>query len=61
VEEIERVVICLLLQAGSDSLLTSAAFIKLANSFFGGLDGLGRYKDILYGYGEPSLSLETKQ
>ena len=40
------------LQAGSDSLLTSAAFIKLANSFFSGLDGLGRYKDILYGYGE---------
>jgi CCR4-NOT transcription complex subunit 7/8 len=38
-------------QAGSDSLLTSAAFIKLANSFFGGLDGLGKYKDILYGYG----------
>ena len=42
--------ICLL-QAGSDSLLTSAAFIKLANSFFGGLEGVAKYKDVLYGYG----------
>lgn len=40
------------MQAGSDSLLTSAAFIKLASSFFGGLMGVSKYKDVLYGYGK---------
>ena len=43
------------MQAGSDSLLTSATFLKLTNSFFGGLSGLGKYKDVLYGYGVDGL------
>lgn len=38
-------------QAGSDSLLTSAAFLKLADAFFGGLDGLRGHRGVLYGLG----------
>ena len=30
-------------QAGSDSLLTSATFLKLADTFFSGLEGLRRW------------------
>ncbi|KAL6762035.1 CCR4-associated factor [Haematococcus lacustris] len=38
-------------QAGSDSLLTSFAFIKLSNKFFQGVEGASRYCGILYGLG----------
>ena len=38
-------------QAGSDSLLTSFAFIKLANKFFQGIDGASKHMGILYGLG----------
>lgn len=42
-------------QAGSDSLLTSLAFLKLAQSRFGGVGaegGLGRHVGVLYGLGD---------
>lgn len=40
-------------QAGSDSLLTALAFLKLAESRFGGVDGgLSRHAGVLYGLGE---------
>lgn len=39
-------------QAGSDSLLTSLAFLKLAQSRFGGVGGLARHAGVLYGLGE---------
>ena len=39
-------------QAGSDSLLTSAAFLKLAEQRFQGLQGLAPHRGILYGLGE---------
>ncbi len=38
-------------QAGSDSLLTSFAFIKLASKFFQGIEGASRHMGILYGLG----------
>lgn len=38
-------------QAGSDSLLTSFTFIKLANKFFHGVQGASRHCGILYGLG----------
>ena len=38
-------------QAGSDSLLTSFAFIKLAAKFFQGIEGASRHMGILYGLG----------
>jgi CCR4-NOT transcription complex subunit 7/8 len=38
-------------QAGSDSLLTSFTFIKLANKFFQGVNGAARHCGILYGLG----------
>lgn len=38
-------------QAGSDSLLTSFTFIKLASKFFQGIDGATRHMGILYGLG----------
>lgn len=38
-------------QAGSDSLLTSSTFIKLANKFFQGVGGAMRHCGILYGLG----------
>mmetsp|Transcript_4874 Transcript_4874/g.11932 ORF Transcript_4874/g.11932 Transcript_4874/m.11932 type:complete len:294 (-) Transcript_4874:624-1505(-) len=38
-------------QAGSDSLLTSFTFIKLANKFFQGVEGASRHCGILYGLG----------
>eukprot|EP00887_Chlorella_sp_A99_P004930 scaffold4.g4930.t1 len=40
-----------LLKAGSDSLLTSATFLKLADTFFGGLGGLRNHRGVLYGLG----------
>jgi hypothetical protein len=41
----------LLLQAGSDSLLTSATFLKLAKTFFSGVESLDSHRDVLYGLG----------
>ncbi|KAF5829703.1 CCR4-associated factor [Dunaliella salina] len=38
-------------QAGSDSLLTSFTFIKLANKFFQGVTGAEKHCGILYGLG----------
>ena len=40
------------LQAGSDSLLTSAAFLKLAEQRFQGMDGVAQHRGILYGLGD---------
>lgn len=40
------------LQAGSDSLLTSAAFLKLAQQRFEGMQGVSKHRGILYGLGE---------
>jgi CCR4-NOT transcription complex subunit 7/8 len=38
-------------QAGSDSLLTSATFLKLADRFFQGVDGMEAHVGVLYGLG----------
>lgn len=38
-------------QAGSDSLLTSATFLKLADTFFSGIAGLRPHRGVLYGLG----------
>lgn len=40
------------LQAGSDSLLTSATFLKLAHQRFQGMEGVAQHRGILYGLGE---------
>jgi len=39
-------------QAGSDSLLTSATFLKLAQQRFQGMHGVAQHRGILYGLGE---------
>ena len=38
-------------QAGSDSLLTSLTFLKLAKRFFAGVEGVKPHVGILYGLG----------
>jgi CCR4-NOT transcription complex subunit 7/8 len=38
-------------QAGSDSLLTSATFLKLAADFFNGVKGMDGHRGVLYGLG----------
>ncbi len=38
-------------QAGSDSLLTSLTFLKLARQFFSGVDGAAKHMGVLYGLG----------
>ena len=38
-------------QAGSDSLLTSATFLRLAGTFFRGVDGMEAHCGVLYGLG----------
>lgn len=38
-------------QAGSDSLLTSLTFLKLARKFFSGVEGASKHMGILYGLG----------
>ena len=43
-------------QAGSDSLLTSCTFIKLAKKFFAGVDGAWQHAGILYGLGADANS-----
>ena len=42
---------CCVLQAGSDSLLTSSAFVKLASSRFKGFEQLQGHKGVLFGLG----------
>ena len=39
-------------QAGSDSLLTSTTFMKLAQQRFQGIEGVEQHRGILYGLGE---------
>lgn len=39
------------MQAGSDSLLTSSAFVKLAASRFNGFEQLQGHKGVLFGLG----------
>ncbi|KAG1667572.1 hypothetical protein FOA52_014653 [Chlamydomonas sp. UWO 241] len=46
-------------QAGSDSLLTSFTFSKLAGSHFGGLEGAKKHKGILYGLGVDGETTRT--
>jgi CCR4-NOT transcription complex subunit 7/8 len=41
-------------QAGSDSLLTSTTFMKLASRFFTGINGASKHMGILYGLGTDS-------
>ena len=53
---LHRCVVCILsevccLQAGSDSLLTSSAFVKLASSRFKGFEQLQGHKGVLFGLG----------
>ena len=43
--------VCWCLQAGSDSLLTSSAFVKLASSRFKGFEQLQGHKGVLFGLG----------
>jgi len=38
-------------QAGSDSLLTSLTFLKLARRFFNGVEGAAKHMGVLYGLG----------
>ncbi|WIA22228.1 hypothetical protein OEZ86_008637 [Tetradesmus obliquus] len=38
-------------QAGSDSLLTSLTFIRLADRFFSGVEGAAKHMGVLYGLG----------
>jgi CCR4-NOT transcription complex subunit 7/8 len=38
-------------QAGSDSLLTSFTFLKLAKKFFSGVEGASKHMGVLYGLG----------
>eukprot|EP00775_Hariotina_reticulata_P001272 gene1272-1612_t len=38
-------------QAGSDSLLTSLTFLKLAKKFFAGVEGASKHMGVLYGLG----------
>lgn len=38
-------------QAGSDSLLTSATFLRLATTFFQGVHGMEAHCGVLYGLG----------
>jgi CCR4-NOT transcription complex subunit 7/8 len=39
------------MQAGSDSLLTSATFLRLARTFFDGVAGVRAHCGVLYGLG----------
>lgn len=43
-------------QAGSDSLLTSATFLKLAGSFFSGVEGMEAHCGVLYGLGTDGVN-----
>ena len=41
----------LLMQAGSDSLLTASTFLRLKDTCFAGFDAVAKHKGILYGLG----------
>lgn len=45
-------------QAGSDSLLTSLTFVKLAKKFFSGVEGAAKHMGVLYGLGTDSTELK---
>ncbi|GIL68246.1 hypothetical protein Vafri_21501 [Volvox africanus] len=47
-------------QAGSDSLLTSFTFIKLANKFFQGIEGASKHMGVLFGLGIDGAPPESK-
>lgn len=38
-------------QAGSDSLLTAATFLKLSQACFSGFEGVAAHRGVLYGLG----------
>lgn len=46
-------------QAGSDSLLTSLTFLKLADRYFGGVHGAGKHMGVLYGLGADALEMSV--
>lgn len=43
-------------QAGSDSLLTSFTFLKLAKRYFSGVDGASKHMGVLYGLGQDGVN-----
>lgn len=48
-------------QAGSDSLLTSLTFIKLAQQFFAGVEGASKHMGVLYGLGVDGADLRAPE
>lgn len=48
-------------QAGSDSLLTSLTFIKLAQKFFAGVEGASKHMGVLYGLGVDGADLRAPE
>lgn len=48
-------------QAGSDSLLTSLTFIKLAQKFFAGVEGASKHMGVLYGLGVDGAELRPPE
>jgi CCR4-NOT transcription complex subunit 7/8 len=48
-------------QAGSDSLLTSLTFIKLAKKFFAGVEGASKHMGVLYGLGVDGAELRAPE
>lgn len=48
-------------QAGSDSLLTSLTFIKLAKKFFSGVEGASKHMGVLYGLGVDGAELRAPE
>lgn len=48
-------------QAGSDSLLTSLTFIKLAKKFFAGVEGASKHMGVLYGLGVDGADLRAPE
>ena len=48
-------------QAGSDSLLTSLTFLKLARKFFAGVEGASKHMGVLYGLGVDGAELRAPE
>ncbi|GAX75738.1 hypothetical protein CEUSTIGMA_g3181.t1 [Chlamydomonas eustigma] len=48
-------------QAGSDSLLTSFTFMKLASTYFHGIDGACKHLGVLYGLGVDGDNMKSYQ
>jgi hypothetical protein len=48
-------------QAGSDSLLTSLTFLKLAKKFFSGVEGASKHMGVLYGLGVDGADLRPPE